>query len=234
MGGGRSKMVVTQSFAYRAGRHAFRLVRFQCRRALDAIEDKRLGIRTEGVLQGSELGFDNPEFVAYTPLRYPALRKIIGALPLKDGRDVFLDFGCGMGRALAVAAQRPFKRIIGVEISVPLLSLAETNLNRLHPRPLCRDIQLINADATKFPIPDDVTIIYFYNPFHGSTLSAVLDNIRASAKRMPRDILIVSVASLQSDFDRQIRRVPWLKELKREAVPGQLICLSCATFIVAG
>ena len=34
-----------------------------------------------------------------------------------SGSDVFVDFGCGKGRALLVAAGFPFRRVVGIEFS---------------------------------------------------------------------------------------------------------------------
>ncbi len=82
-----------------------------------------------------------------TPVR--TLRTLLARLP----RDVissspFVDFGSGKGRALLVAADFAFRRIIGVEFSEELHRIAETNLRvyRGHTQ-RCFDLSSVHARA---------------------------------------------------------------------------------------
>ena len=58
------------------------------------------------------------------------LRRILPAREVEP-HDVFLDIGCGMGRAVyQAAANYPFKRVIGVELSHELTQAARRNIER--------------------------------------------------------------------------------------------------------
>src|ERR1700754_2802509 len=79
--------------------------------------DRRLGVRTSGTIGLEELGISAEGRQPYRPIGWFTLRRI---LPLNTvtADDVFLDVGCGMGRAVLIAAAGfPFRRIIGVELS---------------------------------------------------------------------------------------------------------------------
>ncbi len=62
--------------------------------------------------------------VAYMPSSYLALHEafVSGAVDCRG--QVLVDYGCGMGRALLVAATQPFRKTIGVEASPHLADCA--------------------------------------------------------------------------------------------------------------
>ncbi|MFE1601543.1 class I SAM-dependent methyltransferase [Methylobacterium sp. ID0610] len=97
----------------------------------------------------------------------------------------FIDVGCGLGRALAVATEFPFKSIIGVEYDTDICTIARNNseiIERLYPqRPV---IKVVNGDATKIDLSEMDNLIFFlYNPFKGNLtnifINAVCDQILA-------------------------------------------------------
>ena len=61
----------------------------------------------------------------------------------RDEGDVFVDFGCGKGRVLFLAARYRFARIIGVELSERMAEQARRNLAR-EPRVV---VEVANAAA---------------------------------------------------------------------------------------
>jgi SAM-dependent methyltransferase len=105
---------------------------------------------------------------------------------------VFLDVGCGMGRAvLMAAAGYPFRRVIGVELSTQLVEIAQDNLDRCRARLRCKDVVVVNADAVNYEIPDDVTVVFLYNTVRGATFAAVIQNVLDSYDRSPRMLRIL-------------------------------------------
>jgi SAM-dependent methyltransferase len=117
------------------------------------------------------------------------LRQALAALPIQHQQFSFIDFGCGKGRVLFVAAEFPFRHVFGVEIAVELASAAMANLslNQLWKE----RISIVNQDATKFVFPDGPFVLYFYNPFYGRVLRRVLANLQRELRRSPRDALLV-------------------------------------------
>jgi len=53
---------------------------------------------------------------------------LLDASPLDPRHTTFVDLGAGMGRVVLLAARRPFRAVIGVEISPALVEIARENL----------------------------------------------------------------------------------------------------------
>jgi SAM-dependent methyltransferase len=177
-------------------------------RASEAYHDWRLGIRTRERIDCAELGTDPRVSIHYTPSDYRTIYKAFRLLKIRPGIDSFLDYGCGMGRVLTVAATFEFRKVIGVEIAPRLCEIARLNVERARPRLICRDIEIIAADAMTYAVPHDVNTIFFYSPFIGPVLAGVLKNIRESFLAAPRKLTIVykNTAALALEIDRH----PWL------------------------
>lgn len=123
---------------------------------------------------------------------------------LRDARitpaDVFVDFGSGKGRVVSVVARHyPFGRVVGVEIAPELTAVACENLLRTRRKLRCPDVELVTADATEWPIPDDMTYAYLYNPFRGAVLRRVLSNIVHSLDRNPRPLTLIYANPMDAD-----------------------------------
>jgi hypothetical protein len=65
---------------------------------------------------------------------------------------------------------------------------------------VCKDLEIIIADATGYDVPDDVTTIYFNNPFAGAILEGVLSRIITSYNESPRPLRIVCNLPQESAF----------------------------------
>ena len=55
----------------------------------------------------------------------------------------------------------------------------------------CRSWEVVTADALSYPMPDDVTVAYFYDPFTGPVFDAVVSGLEASVDRNPRRLRIL-------------------------------------------
>lgn len=83
-------------------------------------------MRTAGRIDPAELGLDGGR-QGYLPAGWMSLRRILLPREVTD-HDVFVDFGSGMGRVVLQAARYPFRKVIGVEISETLHSIARERL----------------------------------------------------------------------------------------------------------
>jgi hypothetical protein len=139
-----------------------------------------------------QLEFDHfhPDRVTYQPSGWRYLRRGLRKRDVSS-RDVFVDFGAGKGRVLCQAARYPFSRVIGVEISPALVDVARKNVDSNRRRFGATVVELVNADAVDFEIPDDVTVAYLYHPFAGKTFEAVIDRLVESIDRKPRRLTII-------------------------------------------
>ena len=105
-------------------------------------------------------------------------RRMMSRLPADVSDYVFVDFGSGKGRALLLACQYGFKRVIGIEFATELHGIAERNIEAYRRRYTRHPpIELINQNAVCYSIPDDKCVFYFFNPFGDQVLAEVVSNI---------------------------------------------------------
>jgi SAM-dependent methyltransferase len=122
--------------------------------------------------------------------------------------DVFLDVGCGKGRAVfQVARRHALKRVIGLELSAELAEVARRNIERNRARLRCTDVEIVVADARQWPIPDDVTIVYLFNPFRGAIFETFTERLLESVDRRPRRVRILYVNPTERDVLERTGRV---------------------------
>ncbi len=159
----------------------------------DRLFDRLFGIETAGDVPIDEFGFDRSIGTPYQAsnwLNLLNLYRVLRSLRI-DRDDVFIDFGCGKGQVLFVAASFPFRRLIGLDISQRLIDIATLNVKRKADRFAQTEVEFVVTDARSYEIPDDVTVCYFYNPFPTEVVSRIAGGIAASAARVPRDISLI-------------------------------------------
>ena len=164
-------------------RRRVRVVSYRRRTLLLPMEERT--VRLE------EFGLRDEHRVDHVPSYWKTLPRV---LPRDEVRvdDVLIDLGSGMGRAVILAAKRyPFRRIVGVEIAPELHEIALRNIERNRRRLRCQQIELVNADVLDYPIPDDVTVVYLYNPFTGPIFDHVVAEIERSVDHSPREVRII-------------------------------------------
>jgi SAM-dependent methyltransferase len=173
--------------------------------------ERRSGADTAGLIPIETLVEDWRGCHDYFPTPYAELKTMLASLrPGPD--DVFVDIGAGKGRALAIAAGFPFARIVGVEISPSLCASARELVARASGGFVCRNIEIVEADAGAFAIPADATFLYLYNPFHGARLEALFDAIGASLADHPRRLTIIY--NNPAHFEPIESRFPWLSRAR--------------------
>ncbi len=179
-------------------RHAdVRLARTRWRALLqdagDRALDRYLGIETARPVYHGELGFADGTGFHYQPSNWVnllLLHQVLRGCRVTDA-DTFIDFGCGKGQVLALAASFPFRRVIGLDLSPGLIAIARRNMDRIATRSHCGAIELVEQNALDYTIPDDLTIAYFYMPFPTSVYERVVSAIADSLARHPRPFRIV-------------------------------------------
>ena len=167
--------------------------------------DRKYGTDTSGYLGPEELvkgranDAHNYGYSAIAPSVFrEAYRRWRETLPAVSGRVEgysFVDLGCGKGRALLLAAEWPFRKIIGVELIDELSSIAESNATRWSKATNSNaKIRVIRHDATTFQWPRAPLLVYLYNPFASSLVAQIaarLASIAASGSA-PVDLLYVN------------------------------------------
>lgn len=156
--------------------------------------DRSSGTSTAEWVDPSEIRTDSlnkVHGVHYQPSKVGPLRKALTALALpKD--QTFIDLGCGKGRALLIAAELGFKRVVGVEYSPIFCETARANAALFLARnQLDTHIEVVEADAALFQIQPDHKVFFMFNPFDAEVMAAVLENIRESLDSYPREACLI-------------------------------------------
>lgn len=190
-------------------------------RCYNKLYERRLRIETSGITTLQEVGVAKNDLFDYMPLGYYAIWSALKMLPVNKEECTFIDFGCGKGRAVAAAATYPFRRVIGIDLSEQLIAAAENNIKRLQHKRANR-IDLYNIDATKYVLPDEVNVVYFFNPFQGEVLQTVIKNIYASLLRSPRQIYIIYFNKIH--FERIVTECNWIVRLSEQEYYPRYSC----------
>jgi SAM-dependent methyltransferase len=132
----------------------------------------------------------------YQPTEAALFHEMIEALRKQSQSDfhdfVFLDLGSGKGRTLLMAADYPFRRIVGVELLPTLHQAAQENLSKYRSESQkCFSLESICADATDFPLPVEPIVLYLFNPFPEAGLKRVIANLEQSLREHPRVVYVL-------------------------------------------
>jgi SAM-dependent methyltransferase len=149
--------------------------------------DRRLGVHTFGFSPAIGTLADADWRGCYVPTAYRDIQRMLRHVRLGPD-DVFVDLGSGLGRAVFAARHAGARRAVGVEIDERLAAGAMENLrnSRLGERGI--EFFCMGADAY---VPRDCSVVFIYNAFGGTSLRAVLANLRADLARSPRALRVV-------------------------------------------
>jgi SAM-dependent methyltransferase len=162
--------------------------------------ERAWGIETIAQVAGGDTvaGVHARAAVKYQPTPTQDFLALLDMLDIDHTRFLFIDVGAGKGRTLCAAALRPFRRVLGVEFSPALCSIAERNLARFHhPRQRCRELAVVCADAAELALPPEPAVIYLYNPFNEEVMAPFVANLAASLAAQPRELHVVYYNALQ-------------------------------------
>jgi SAM-dependent methyltransferase len=162
--------------------------------------DRRHGTDTGGMVPSADLDIDDDatRWQANLYLGSPdrVTRRLLKSLDIDYPDYTFVDYGSGKGRALFVAAELPFRKVVGVEISADLHHIAEKNLLLYESSNLMCRIELWCGNALEYPLPDGDLVLHMYHPFGPDVLREMLAVIEASAVAHPRRILVPYLFSI--------------------------------------
>lgn len=139
--------------------------------------------------------------------------EILRSLPVNVEGFTFIDLGSGKGRALLMASDYAFQRIIGVELLAELNEVAVANIARYKSdRQKCFAIEAHAGDARRFDFPAEPIIVYLFNPFPRHVLREVLANLHASMRSAPRPVYVIYHNLIH---ERVFAEQTWLREVRR-------------------
>jgi hypothetical protein len=80
-----------------------------------------------------------------------------------------------MGRAVLLAAELPFRQVVGVELNPTLGRIAQKNLAVWRAAERARaPMRLICRDAVEFPLPQGPCLAFMFNPFGAPVMRRLL------------------------------------------------------------
>ena len=186
-----------------------------CRTSLDSAQDRMfdrlLGVSTrERIITNGSIFTSGGDNCPYDGSQWLPVQRA-----LKDLRpgpsDVFVDLGSGKGKTLLIAGRLPYRRVVGVEIDEELSQCARRNIKQAQPRLRAQEVDCITAGVLDWPIPDQVSVVFMFNPFIGQTFRTAVGQIFESYDRRPRTLHIVYMYPWEHD---------WLLSTGRVVVDG--------------
>jgi SAM-dependent methyltransferase len=135
------------------------------------------------------VGFFHSPYQATEPRLF---EQMLGSLDLEFCEYTFVDIGSGKGRALLMATDYPFRRIVGVELLPELHRIAEENIASYKSESQkCFNLQSLCEDARHFQFPEEPMLLYLFNPLPESGLAELLKNLEQSLLNHPRSVYLL-------------------------------------------
>jgi len=162
--------------------------------------DAEFGVRTSGLVAGRHLKIGHRHdrhATAYYGVAPSVFRWLVrrwaksrpaGAM----AETTFVDLGAGMGRAVLLASEFEFKRVIGVELHPTLAGIARKNGREWRKAGReCAPMRIVEGDAAEFALPDGPVLVFLFNPFGAAVLRRVLKSWPVGSG-LPLDLIYVN------------------------------------------
>jgi len=153
--------------------------------------DARFGTDTAAPVLGRDR---TPGAYFYVATTASVIYEILSSLALPPDTFAFVDMGSGKGRALLVASEFAFARLVGIELSPHLHRIAQDNIKRYSPASQqCTAFELHCMDVVDYEYGPEPPVLFLFDPFGRETLQSVIANLEASLRARPRDAYVVYV-----------------------------------------
>ncbi|HVU47590.1 MAG TPA: class I SAM-dependent methyltransferase [Terracidiphilus sp.] len=145
--------------------------------------DLEYGVRTSGLVAGRHL-LAGHRHDRYTTAYYAVAPSVFQGILIRWRRlrqvahiddFTFIDVGAGMGRAMLLAAEYPFRTVIGVELNPTLARIGRGNMALWRAAGRARaPLRMICRDVVEFDLPPGPCVAFLFNPFGGPVLRRAL------------------------------------------------------------
>jgi len=120
------------------------------------------------------------------------LRETLANLEIDYSEFIFIDLGSGKGRALLLASEYPFQRIIGVELLPEFHRVALENVAKYRSaNQKCFAIECYCADTEAYSFPRTPLVLYLFNPLPEMSLRRVIARLEESLREHPRPAYVL-------------------------------------------
>jgi SAM-dependent methyltransferase len=163
--------------------------------------DVENGVRTSGLVAGRHLKSGHAHdrhATAYYGVAPSVFHKLVERWkqthPAAEiGETTFVDVGAGMGRAVLLAAEMPFRQVIGVELHPALVRTARRNVAAWRKAGRVKaPVRVEQADAVEFAFPEGPALLFLFNPFGAVVMRRLLKALRAAYAPDEVDVLYVN------------------------------------------
>ena len=141
----------------------------------------------------------NRHGVCYAGCHPTCVRAALDAIPDLAGCS-FLDLGCGKGRALIVASEYRFGRIVGVELSAELAKVANRNA-RVIAAAYPQRVRLAarNGDATTAGLPPGNLVVFNYHAFGRALVERIVHRLADEVAATGREVFFIYENPVHAD-----------------------------------
>jgi hypothetical protein len=196
--------------------------------------DQTHGVDTDGDFVGwtylSDLKISSPNWIEgnnYAAIEPERFNRVLASLQIKFEDFTFVDFGSGKGRALLMASQFPFLRILGLEFSPQLHAIAQKNIEQYRARDQkCKNVHSLNVDFVDFALPAEPLVLFFFDPCRVRILQKIVAGIGQSLAECPRPLYLAYVAP-RPEHEQLFGSCGLLKQSFRSTERNFLIYRSC-------
>ena len=160
------------------------------------------GVETDGEFDDwtylSDLDIASPNWIHgnnYCGIEPERFAAVMASVALRHEDFVFIDFGSGMGRALLMASEFPFRKVVGIEFSPELHTVATRNIrNYRRGANGCSSVESVCVDILNFVLPPEPSVLFLFDPCDDVLFPRILANIRDSLNQHPRPLHLIYVA----------------------------------------
>jgi predicted RNA methylase len=164
--------------------------------------DLENGVRTSGIIPGRFLKTEHRNdrhstaYFGVAPSVFRGLmrrwQKSRPSAPVEE--FVFVDAGAGMGRAMLLASELPFRRVEGTELNPALAGIARRNAAKWKAAGRARArMKVTCGDAVEFRFPKGPCLVFLFNPFGASVMRRLLARLAEAFADRPGQLDLLYV-----------------------------------------
>jgi len=136
--------------------------------------------------------FNSPYQPTEAALFHEMIDELAKRTSINFAEFTFIDLGSGKGRALLMASDYPFRKIVGVELLPALHQIAEKNISQYRSdSQKCFALVSLCADATALAFPEGPLVLYLFNPFPESGLRRAITSLQQDLQQKPRTLYLL-------------------------------------------
>jgi SAM-dependent methyltransferase len=189
---------------------------------LNFVFDQERGVETAAEVPLEAVGVSSADAARgnayYRPLTEVIFRAAIAAMPIDVSKFTFVDIGSGKGKVLFMAADLPFRSILGIEYAPGLHAVALKNVANYHYKTQqCQKIEAVHADALQYGLPEGPLVLFTFNALDRPTMTRLLqklDDAATAESERPLFIIYTNVRTV-SEVGNVFSRLAGLRVIHR-------------------